>query len=329
MWIKKSIFLKIVVLLVSLSYLSLANDNHNEHLDNRLISEHNSNTSHFYNKNINKTEIKYIVNYAFLFEDNFFNDIIGSQSNASSLLVSLVNTFNGHIHIKSYINKKMIFSDYFQAKNIDMMVLEPWHYFNNKKKFDTSSNNYWSVSFKNNKDLQYYLVTKNDKKQISFKESLGSLSLKEHSFSAYMWINNKTLRENHKQLEKKFNIITYEKEDSTALLKVFFNKSNFAVVSKVTWDRMLLINPKIEKSIHIVSKSKNNFLPFIGFFKKGTNQIALDNFFSLSPKIKTLSIKNKLMKRYDLDYIYKLEKKELKEFQKKYTEYTKLLKKYN
>ena len=140
-----------------------------------------------------------------------------------------------------------------------------------------------------------------------------------------VWLDFLSLKNLNKPYKKLIANQLISSKSSTALLDVYFNKADFCVIEKETYDNMLILNPSIEKKLKIVEKSPEIFFSAVTVIQKDAsieligliNQI-LDN--------KTFKDDFKeFLKLINLDSASRVEFEDLKEYEKFYSEY-KLLK---
>lgn len=234
--------------------------------------------------------------------------------------ISLKATFLPTIELlgEDYINNKF-----------DMVSLPISYYFENKEKFAKKSKNYWSISFNDEKLMQYYLISSKSTNAKVFKDIKNkTLSITEYDQVADDWINKNSLIENKMNYKKYVKDIIREEKESTVILNVFFKKSEFAVVTKNAWDTMIALNPSIGKSLEIITKSEEIFLPFIGMFNNKSDEILIDKFFRLSRDIKRTNETDELFTLLRFDTIFEVKKESLDALEIYYNEYFELKKKY-
>ena len=140
-----------------------------------------------------------------------------------------------------------------------------------------------------------------------------------------VWLDFLSLKNLNKPYKRLIANQLISSKSSTALLDVYFNKADFCVIEKETYDNMLILNPSIEKKLKIVEKSPEIFFSAVTVIQKDAsieligliNQI-LDN--------KTFKDDFKeFLKLINLDSASRVEFEDLKEYEKFYSEY-KLLK---
>lgn len=139
------------------------------------------------------------------------------------------------------------------------------------------------------------------------------------------WLDFLSLKNLNKPYKKLIANQLISSKSSTALLDVYFNKADFFVIEKETYNNMLILNPSIEKKLKIVEKSPEIFFSAVTVIQKDTsieligliNQILVNKTFKDDFK--------EFLKLINLDSATRVEFEDLKEYEKFYSEY-KLLK---
>lgn len=211
----------------------------------------------------------------------------------------------------------------------DMVTIPISYYFENKEKFAKKSKNYWSLSFNDKKFMQYYLISSKSSNAKFFKDIKNkTISVTEYDQVANDWLNKNSLIENKISYKKYVKDILNEGKESTVILNVFFKKSEFAVVSKHAWDTMTALNPSIAKSVEIIKKSEEIFIPFIGMFNVKSNDSTVKKFFELSAGIKETNDTEELFSLLKFNTIFEVKEEILNPLEVYYQEYFELKKKY-
>ena len=212
---------------------------------------------------------------------------------------------------------------------LDMAVSSLSFFFQNKKDILKSSDTFWSATLGEELFSQYYLIAKkslNAKGFIDIKNK--TLSLENNNNGSFIWLDKNSLIYNKKSSNIILKKIFVNKNDSTSLLNVFFNKSDFAIVRKETWDIAIELNPSLTKKLEIIKKSEKSYLSFIGFFRKNGNKKVLDAFFKLNEDLKGINQNEHVRELLRFNSIYKVDVNSLKNLAKYYEEYFVLKKRY-
>lgn len=236
--------------------------------------------------------------------------------------------YTGKVNIEFYDSSDTLYQD-FVNKKLDMVVLDLNFFFKNKRNILKISDNFWSLNNIGSRYSQYYLVAKKSLNAKDFKSIKNKrISLRKNDTSARVWLDTNLLNSNKSSSANILKEINLVKKENTALLSVFFNKSDFAIVRKQIWDISSELNPSIKKKIEIIQKSEKIHIPFIGLFSKDVDKESTKSFFELSNNINNLNGGKQLVELMKFDSLFKIENEELKKLDKYYEEYFKLKKKY-
>ena len=212
---------------------------------------------------------------------------------------------------------------------LDMVIFDVDYFFKNRANILETSDNFWSISMGDTDYSQYYLLAKKSLKAKGFKDIKNkTLSLEVGNKGAIAWLNKNSLVDNRQSSNKVLKNIFEKKNESTVILNVFFNKSDFAIVRKTSWDIAIELNPSISRKIQIVKKSKAIHLSFIGFFRKGLNKKIPEVFFKHSEDLKNVDNADNIMEVMKFNSVFRIGNKNLKNLTDYYNEYSKLRKKY-
>ena len=227
-------------------------------------------------------------------------------------------------------NPDLIFDDFKNRQIYEMIVVDPYYFSKNKNKIKSVSANYWSIALSKNNFIQYYLIAKKDLDFRDFKDNKNKiLALRKLKYNFDAWIDKESYLSNKRSYKKSVKKVLYEKEESSALLQVIFNKADLAMISRKTWNTMVELNPGIEKKVKIVAKSKEIYLPVIGFFNKNIKKTKTDDFFNIALNLKDFPTNEQMRILFKFDHVFKLNKKELDDLELFYDEYEKLKLKYD
>jgi len=203
------------------------------------------------------------------------------------------------------------------------------NYYENKDVLKKISKNYWTATFSNEEFSQFYLITQIDSNINSIKDiSNKKISLELYDKVPEVWINKLSLLQNKKSIESISNKIIKENKENTALLNVFFRKTDLAVVSSRTWDDMIKLNPSISKKLKIIEKSEKNNIPFIGFFHKNVEEKKINDFFRVTGNIEKSVRAEELMTLLKFKKFFKIDDSYLSKMEICYTEYFELRNRY-
>lgn len=235
------------------------------------------NTSLFSTDDINR--------FGFLSHSNNVLNFKDARDSLSNWIKDMGISNDLKVESRFFTSVEELISNY--SKNqLDMIVMSLPEYYENKDVLKKISKNYWTATFSNEEFNQFYLITQIDSNINSIKDiSNKKISLELYDKVPEVWINKLSLLQNKKSIESISSKIIKENKENTALLNVFFKKTDLAVVSSKTWDDMIKLNPSISKKLKIIEKSEKNNIPFIGFFHKNVEEKKINDFFRVTGNI--------------------------------------------
>ena len=235
------------------------------------------NTSLFSTDDINR--------FGFLSHSNNVLNFKDARDSLSNWIKDMGISNDLKVESRFFTSVEELISNY--SKNqLDMIVMSLPEYYENKDVLKKISKNYWTATFSNEEFNQFYLITQIDSNINSIKDiSNKKISLELYDKVPEVWIKKLSLLQNKKSIESISSKIIKENKENTALLNVFFKKTDLAVVSSKTWDDMIKLNPSISKKLKIIEKSEKNNIPFIGFFHKNVEEKKINDFFRVTGNI--------------------------------------------
>ncbi|MCP4970013.1 MAG: hypothetical protein GY932_05390 [Arcobacter sp.] len=275
------------------------------------------------------------------FKDDSFNSIYGVTTEGNLLsrfkdsrialkawLEDIAKIYKGNVTMKFYDSSKPLYKD-FTVNKLDMIIVDLPFFFKNKDDIENKSHHLWSMIIGEHKFDQLYLVANKSKNLKGFKDLKNkTIAIKKGNENIKIWLEKKSYEENKKSSNKLLKNIRIEKKDRTALLRVFFGKTDYAIVSKNSWNIMLELNPSFKNKIEILDMSDNIFLPFIGFFSKKANINSIDTFFKASNNLSEYEGGKQIVELLNIRSIYKVPNNTLIKLEKYYKEYFKLKESY-
>lgn len=278
------------------------------------------NTHLFSSDNINRFGFLNYSNSALNFKD--------ARDSLSNWITDLGVSNDLNVETKFFASIDDLFNSYSKGE-LDMIVISFPAYFENEHKLKNLSKDFWSASFSNGIYSDFYLITQTDSKINSIKDiSNKSISLELYDKVPEVWIDKLSLLVNKKSVESISSKIIKEDKDSSALLNVFFKKTDLAVVSSQTWNDMIKLNPSISKKIKIIEKSEKNNLPFVGFFHKDTVDYKINEFFRITSKIEQSVRAEELITLLKFKFFFRLNDNYLNDIRNYYIEYFELKNRY-
>lgn len=277
--------------------------------------------------NANK-QYEFESKFGFLSDGTLLSSFKDARVALKSWLEEVADEYNGKLEVEFYPDSRILYED-LKSKKLDMIVLDMPFFFKNKKDIEENSGDFWSLTMNNTKYAQYFLIANKSLNAKSFKDIKNrTLSMRNGERVASVWLDKNSLIANKSSYAKVLKKVKIVSKQSTALLNVFFKKTDFAIISKKTWDTMIELNPSITKKVKIISKSKKIHLPFIGLFKKKSNQKSIDAFFSISKNLSDLKGSEQIITLLKFNAIFRVDDESIKILDNYYNEYFKLKKKY-
>lgn len=224
-------------------------------------------------------------------------------------------------------DKKKILNNYIAFEEMNMLVVYPVFYLENKDILKQHSKEPFFFTRKNREKIQMLLIANKNSNIKSIKDIKNKSYVSYiNSSQANIWLDYKCIKLFKKKCDeivKKKNIL---RTSSRMLLDVFFNKADFTVVDKNVYEDMISLNPSLQNELIIIDKSKALFLNMIGLFHKNTKKDLIDRYHKF---LIVESDNQRLNEFYSIVNIYTMHKtsfKELSELEKFYDEYKSLVK---
>lgn len=176
------------------------------------------------------------------------------------------------INLRIYDNIDLMMDDFLYHKKLQMLGFEPIDFIKNRHKLVKKYQKLWTFQVSKDKYIQYYFIEKKKEKNYKFNLNNKNIAIKKGDLSAKIWLDMLSI-ENFKQPYKKvIQSETLVEKQSSAILKVYFEKLDCAVVSKDTFDVMKELNPNIVHKLDIIKKSPKIFLSYIGLLSKNLSK---------------------------------------------------------
>jgi hypothetical protein len=273
-------------------------------------------------------EPKFESRFGFLSEGTLLASFKDARVALKVWLEDVALDYNGKLVIEFYDTSNTLYSA-LKNNELDMIVLDLPFFFKNKDDILKNTDNFWSLKMTSIKYPQYYLIGKKYLNAKSFKDIKGkTISLKKGDLGASVWLDKNSLHSNKSSSKKSLKSILLKKKESTAILNVFFNKSDFAIIRKEAWDIVSELNPSIKKKVVIINKSRKIHIPFIGVFRKNATNMSIDAFFKLSKDLKKLQGSSQIIELLKFNSLFRVNDNSLKDLDLYYSEYFRLKKKY-
>ncbi|WP_321312615.1 PhnD/SsuA/transferrin family substrate-binding protein [Halarcobacter sp.] len=239
-----------------------------------------------------------------------------------------LNEDNYFVDVTFLDNNKKLFDSYINYSKYNSIITYASFYLRDRKRLKESSQYYFTFDY--NKEFQQYVLLVNNKSNIK-----SIRDLKGKNFSTFVandnysdWLDYITLKELHKPYKQIVKNIKEVQSDSTLVLDLYFNKSDFSVIRKSAYNDIVALNPAIKKRVSILKESKPIFLFGLGLMHKNVSKKIINGF-------------DKIVKdgTFDKDYqsllellgnvkIKRIYPEDLFELEKFYDEYIELKRKY-
>ena len=252
-----------------------------------------------------------------------------NQNRIKSVLVKFTSKwqkfFDKKINIIFIEDEKNLLKDFKKFEKMNILIAFTTFYLENKEELHKFSTQPFLFNNDSSTKTQYYLIANKNSEINSIKhlknKTFSSLSI-DQGYS--IWLDYLVRKKLKVSLE---NIIKEKHEfytNSRLLLDVYFNKSDFTVVSKIVYDDMLLLNPSLKKNLIILEKSKPMFFFALGLFHKSTSKELIDSFMKVVYSKKFDEMFRDLFTPLNLYGMQKTSFNELEDINKFYDEYKKL-----
>ncbi|MAC84831.1 MAG: hypothetical protein CL624_11930 [Arcobacter sp.] len=271
---------------------------------------------------------KFESRFGFLSEGTLLSSFKDARVALKVWLEDIAISYNGKLDVEFYDTSEALYGA-LKNNELDMVLLDLPFFFKNKEDILKTTDNFWSLNISDVKYPQYYLIGKKSLNAKSFKDIKGkTIALKKGNGGAGVWLDKNSLIANKMSSIKALKSIYLKKKESTAILNVFFNKADFAVVRKETWDIISELNPSIKKKIEVIKKSEKIHIPFIGVFHKNTKKVTIKYFFKLSEDLKKIKGSGQIITLLKFNSLFRVDNEYLESLDKYYNEYFALKKKY-
>ncbi len=177
---------------------------------------------------------------------------------------------NYNISVSFVEDGNEILDDFISFKKYNIIFIPSPLYLSEKKKMNSVSKDMYSFTY-NNRFQKYILLTNKDSNINSLKDiknkRFGNFAEAEY-FSK--WLDYLALKEVGISSKK---LISSEKafsKDKTLILDMYFNKIDFGVIKKSTYEDMLILNPALKDKLVILRESEAMFPYGMAFFHKKT-----------------------------------------------------------
>lgn len=315
-----------VIFFITLFFTTLFSNEFDKQILKKQLSSHIKCNQE--NKDSISTKYDFKSSYGFPSNNSLLTSFKDARIAIAVWIDDLGKNHGGKLDVRFFDDITKMYAEYKKDNGLDMIVVDLPFYFAHKKEINTLSDNFWSVSFSDNNYIQYYFVANKKSNIKSFKDIKDkTVALKSREKGSFDWLDKNSYLLNKKSYKNIVRTTIIERKESTALLKVFFNKVDFTIISSRTWDLMLKSNPLIENRVKIVKKSKRIHLPFIGFFSKKSKKNGVDAFFHLCTDMKKIHETKQMITLLKFKSVFKVTQPALNELEDCYNQYFNLQKK--
>lgn len=256
-----------------------------------------------------------------------------SNSIAQSKIKSVINRFileinknlDGNIYFEIINDEKKLINKFKEFKNLNIIITYPDSYFRNKEVIQKNTS---EVSLYSNKAefIQYYLIA-NKKSKIKNINDIRNkrFEIYENDDKYNIWLDYLTRKEFNLSYKKLISGENFTNKENMLVLNTYFNKSDFTVVSKNTYEDMLILNPSLKYKLQVIKKSKPIYVDMLSF-------VHIDTPSKVAEKIKEIFFNKLFQKKFN--YLFnvinntsatkEITFEELKELEEFYYEYSKL-----
>lgn len=234
--------------------------------------------------------------YDFTFEYKMYENIGGLKNDIKT---GLINYFNVPTQDYFYLNLGSDFIPFLSGTN------------HPKQKFT----HYYLVTSSNNKikDLKE-LVSKKVNISKSIIDQIGAI-----------WLKTVLRDEMGARLYKSVNLQTVNNNENEDLLAVFFNKTDYALVSQSTFDLASELNPSLLKKVQII-RSSGNLVTGLFVYRKGMNSNTIKVIKDIVSDLHNDNEGRQILNLFKISKIIPIDKDDLTECEKVINKYNKYFK---
>jgi len=230
--------------------------------------------------------------------------------------------------LKYYEDEKLILNEFIEHK-LDYVAVNPIYYLKNQNLLDPYVKYYWSLRKYESKFQKMILVVRKDSKINSIKDlKQKRVKLEKNNFMGKLVLDKVVLEKTHIRYKHYIKSLDYTNTDLSAVLQVYFKKSDVAIIPQSAYDLICEMNPAIHKSIKVIYDTKHIFMPILSLVNNQSSKMLFPKMKKIFDNIhKSSAGKNffELIKMKNVDVI---SQKDLEPLKKYYEEYIILKNKY-
>ncbi len=196
-----------------------------------------------------------------------------SNSIAQSKIKSVINrfileinkSFDGNIYFEIINDEKKLINKFKEFKYLNIIITYPDSYFRNKEVIQKNTSDV-SLYSNNAEFIQYYLIA-NKKSKIKNINDIKNkrFEIYENDDKYNIWLDYLTRKEFNLSYKKLISEENFTNKENMLVLNTYFNKSDFTVVSKNTYEDMLILNPSLKYKLQVIKKSKPIYVDMLSF----------------------------------------------------------------
>jgi len=172
------------------------------------------------------------------------------------------------VNLRIYDAIDVMIDDFLKDDKLQMMGFDSITYLKNKKVLMGEYQKLWTLRASKEEYIQYYLIRTTQDKEENFELKDKNIAIKKGDLSAKMWLDTLSIKNFKKPYKKLVKSEVLVDQQSSAMLRVYFQNVDCAVVTKSTFEVMKELNPSVAKKIRIVKKSPKIFVSYVGLFSK-------------------------------------------------------------
>lgn len=228
-----------------------------------------------------------------------------------------------------YKNIEEIINDYSVGNKLDILLISPFIFFNNKDKLYPISKKFWTFQMGKYRLYEYYLLKHKSRKELKFDNLKGKIiSYKAGDGSARFWLEKLSFENFLKPINKVAIIKNSKVSQTKVIYDLLFKKSDFAVVPKEVYDTLVELNTQIKTNLIILKKSPPIFSPVIGMFHKRLNDKIMKDLIDFIHNMNSSIKDEKVFSATILNKIVYITNKEFEFFDKFFKDYLIMKRKY-
>lgn len=260
---------------------------------------------------------------------SIYKSDINNQLKIKKVIKKVISEINKEFDEKIYFDifndEKTLIKNFEEFKNLNIIIIYPSVYLRNIEKIKKNGKDV-TLYGRDAKFIEYLLIANKKSNIKNIKDIKNKRYEVFNDMDTYtIWLDYLTRKKLNITYKKLISKEKHTNKESSTILNVYFNKSDFTVVSKKLFDDMLILNPSLKDELLVIKKSKPIFVNMISFVNINTNK-------DIENKIDKIFDDIKYHKRFyylfniidKTSFTKKISFKELKGLEDFYSEYRKL-----